>query len=341
MWVNQETSANNPGKPLRGSYFSEETTNNMNVQPQATLFANALIATKFYKPVLPVDMVHRPRLTTWLKKHQESRPLTLISAPAGYGKSTLLSCWLNQAGCPVAWLSLDEQDNDLERFLIYFLTAIQTMFPKQMLETGTLLKSTNQTSLAVITNSLINEINQIETFFILALDDYHLIQNQNIHDLLDELILHAPRNLHLVLSTRMDPPLSLIPMRAKGLVTEIRVSSLRFNQEESLRLCKNMLGRPLDEAALAEIESKAEGWVTGLRLAALAMNHRVGQEVFDQRVTLNNRYVSEYLLSEILAKQSATWSEWMLKSSIPARFCANLSEALCMPEKKYCQACDL
>jgi len=279
-------------------------------------------------------MVWRPRLTTYLKKRQQSRPLTLVSAPAGYGKSTLISCWLESVDCPTAWLSLDEQDNELEGFLRYFLAAIQTIFPNVLLETENLLASAPLPPPAAIAKSLINEIDQIGEFFILVLDDYHLVEKQGIHDLLNELLLYSPPNLHLVISTRMDPPLSLVTLRAKGWVTEVRIPSLRFTQEESLRLLKKMTGDSIEEGSLVEIDTKVEGWVTGLLLAALAMRHRVGREVFDHELTPANRYVSEYLVSEILAKQASTLSDCMLRASIPVRFCAGLSEALCFQGEK-------
>ena len=298
---------------------------------QDTVDANVIIETKFFRPGLPVDMVRRPRLTAYLKKRQQSCPLTLVSAPAGYGKSTLMSCWLDSVDCPTAWLSLDEQDNDFVGFLRYFLAAIQTIFPTKLLETAALLTSLPLPSVAAIASTLINEINQIDTFFILVLDDYHLIQEQTIHDLLNELLLHPQQNLHLVIGTRIDPPFSLVTLRGKGWVTEVRVPSLRFNQEESLTLFKKMTGTGFDEKSLAEINAKAEGWVTGLRLAALAMSHRIGREIVELKLSLNNRYISEYLLSEILAKQAATLSDCMLKTSIPARFSAGLCEALCLP----------
>jgi len=300
---------------------------------QDAIFTDVLIETKFYRPGLPVDMVHRPRLMRYLKKRQHSRPLTLVSAPAGYGKSTLLSCWLDQADCPNAWFSLDEQDNGLERFLRYFLSAIQTIFPAAVQESQKLLTGIVQPPVNFIATILINEIDQIQEHFILVLDDYHLIQEQNIHDLLDEILLHAPPNLHLVISTRMDPPLSLVTLRGKGQLTEIRIPSLRFNREESLSLFKKMVDFPMVEDRFAEIDAKAEGWVTGLRLAALAMRHRIGSKNLDLNFSLNNRYVSEYLLSEILAKQTATFSDWMMRTSIPARFNAELGEVLCFPEK--------
>jgi LuxR family maltose regulon positive regulatory protein len=190
-------------------------------------YTTSLIQTKLHRPPLPVDMVRRPRLTKWLKQHQ-SRSMTLISAPAGYGKSTLISCWLESVDCPFAWVSLDEHDNELGGFLSYFLAAIQSIFPYSMPETQAMLMATPPPPIPVVAKELVNEIDQLEGQFILVLDDYQLIENQTIHDLLNELLLHQPRNLHLELGTRMDPPLPLVTLRANSQVTEIRVPDLRF-----------------------------------------------------------------------------------------------------------------
>ncbi|MFN2195639.1 MAG: LuxR C-terminal-related transcriptional regulator [Anaerolineales bacterium] len=273
-------------------------------------------------------MVPRPRLIDWLKQRQ-ARPLTLVSAPAGYGKSTLISCWLEEADCPVAWVSLDERDNELSIFLNYFLAAIQSVFPEAMAETQALLLVAPVTPVATISKELINEINQIQQAFILVLDDYHLIDLQVIHDLLSELLLHPPANLHLVLGTRMDPPLPLVKLRANSLLTEVRIQSLRFQPQETLQLFQKMIGDHVDPAVVSAAEAEAEGWVTGLRLAALAMRHRIGRESVKGNLTLHNRYVTEYLLNEIMANQAAMMSDCLLRTSILERFCADLSQAVC------------
>ena len=291
----------------------------------------ALIQTKLHRPRLPVDLVPRPRLTEWLDRHQ-GRPLTLVSAPAGYGKSTTISCWLESVDCPAAWLSLDEHDNDLGGFLRYFLVAIQTIFPNALPESQALLMATPLPPVPAIANTLINEVNQIEARFILVLDDYHLIETQLIHDLINELLLHPPPNLHLVLGTRMDPPLPLVTLRANSQLTEIRTQDLRFNIPETTDLFQKMTGAPVDQASVVEMDAQAEGWVTGLRLAALAMQHRIGRDSFPGEVSAQNRYVTEYLISEILSKQAARLSDCMLKTSILDRFCAGLCEAVCLQE---------
>lgn len=289
-----------------------------------------LIQTKLHRPPLPVMMVHRPRLTKWLKQHQR-RPLTLVSAPAGYGKSTLISCWLSSVECPTAWVSLDEGDNKLGGFLSYFLAAVQTMFPNALPETQSLLTTAAQPSIPAIANTLVNELNQIEENFILVLDDYHLIETQNIHDLVCELLAHPVPNFHMVLGTRNDPPLPLVTLRANNQVTEVRIQNLRFNQEETQKLFQKMIGISIDPMELDAINNQAEGWVTGLRLAALALQYRVGTGVLQGKLTVQNRFVTEYLFREILAKQASIMSDCMLKTSILDRFCEDLCATVCFP----------
>lgn len=291
-------------------------------------YTSSLIQTKIHRPPLPVDLVARPRLIEWLERRRE-RPLTLVSAPAGYGKSTLISCWLQSADCPSAWLSLDEHDNELGEFLRYFLAAIRPIFPGALPETQALLQATLLPPIHKIAQLLINEIDQLGEPFILVLDDYHLIDSEAIHELLKELLLHSPRNLHLVLGTRMDPFLPLVSLRADGRMTEVRSQDLRFDIEETLQLFQNMVEAPIDRATVIELDARAEGWVTGLRLAALAMRHRIGRAGFQDGLTIQNRYVTEYLLTEILAREASAQVDCLLRSSILERFCAGLIEAVC------------
>lgn len=278
-----------------------------------------------------MDLVPRPRLTEWLDQRQ-GRPLTLVSAPAGYGKSTLISCWLESVHCPTAWLSLDEHDNEFGIFLRYFLAAIKTIFPYSIPETQAISMATTLPPNTTIANNLINELDQVVEPFILVLDDYHLIDAQPIHDLLNELLLHPPRKLHLVLGTRMDPPLPLVSLRANSKMNEIRIPDLRFNRDETQQLLQKMTGTTFDQMTANELESQSEGWVTGIRLAALAMQHRIGRDSLSEDMSLHNRYVTEYLLAEILAKQAARLSDCMLKTSILDRFCAELCEAVCFQQ---------
>lgn len=173
-----------------------------------------LIQTKLHRPPLPRDLVARPRLTDLLDC-QPQRPLTLVSAPAGYGKSTLISRWAGALDCPVAWVSLDEHDSDIVLFISYLVAALQTIFPTAGADTWVLIHGSDLPPLAAISRTLINELDQIEADFVLVLDDYHRIRSTSIHNFIEELLTHPPRHLHLVLGTRIDPPISLNNLRAR------------------------------------------------------------------------------------------------------------------------------
>jgi len=300
--------------------------------PEKT-WGNVIIQTKLNCPRIPDDLVPRPHLTEWLDQRRK-RPLVLVSAPAGYGKSTLISSWLQGSEIPWAWISLDESDNDLAGFLSYFIAAVQTIFPKSLIDLQGLLQAPELPPLRYLVNALPNELNAIGEDYTLVLDDYHNIQEINIHNLLDDLLRFPPQGLHLVIGTRTDPMMSLVDLRARRQVAEIRGQDLRFSLGETKQLLQNLLGREIEEGTALELEEKSEGWVTGLRLAALALRHRKGQLDIEGKLTTNNRYVSDYLMSEILDSQTPTFSEWLIKTSILTRFNAELCEAVCMDDRK-------
>jgi len=291
-----------------------------------------LIETKLHRPPVPTDLVPRERLTAWLNQRTQ-RPLTLVSAPAGYGKTTLISRWMESLDCPVAWVSLDEYDNDLAVFLGYFTAAIQGLFPQALKQIQALIKSPEMPPTRYLAGGLINDLNAIQGEYVLALDDYHLIHEKNIHDLLNELLLHPPQGLHLVLGTRTDPPLGLMNLRVRGQVTEVRTQDLRFTSAEIPNLMEKLLDRAIGADTASSLEEQTEGWVTGLRLAALAMRYRVGKEFLSENLSVDNRYINDYLISEILANQMKVYSEWLVKSSIMERFCSGLLETVLGKEK--------
>ncbi len=286
-----------------------------------------IIQTKLHRPPLPRDLVARPRLTN-LSDRLLQEPLILVSAPAGYGKSTLISNWAEGLNCPVAWLSLDEHDSDLAAFVSYFLRALQTIFPALGTDTMALIQGTELPPSVFIARTLINELNLIEADFVLVLDDYHHIRSTAVHDFVEEILSHPPLHLHLVVGTRIDPPISLSTFRARGQVIEIRIHDLRFTEEEALILFEKLVGAPVKPATVAEFEAQSEGWVTGLCLASLALRHRLSRDHFKKDISLNNRYVSEYLISEILLQQSEQLADNMLKTAILDRFCAGLCRAI-------------
>ena len=288
------------------------------------------LQTKLHRPPTPWDLVERPRLTGLLDV-QTSPPLILISAPAGYGKSTLAKCLVKAFDCPSTWVSLDEGDDDLVIFLSYFLSALEVIFPGFGTETRALLQASPPPPLPAFATSLINELDQIEQDYLLVLDDYHFIHEASIHQLLDQLLLHPPPNFHLILSTRLDPLLSLARLRAHAKIVEFRAEALRFRVEETRQLLQKMIGVEVDEATTISLEEQTEGWVTGLRLAALAMRHRIGRE-HTQNLSVRNRYVAEYLVQEILSKQLEVYATCILKLSVLERFNAELCQAICFDQ---------
>jgi LuxR family maltose regulon positive regulatory protein len=290
--------------------------------------ADDLIQTKLHRPPLPVDLIQRPRLTEHLDPHLLPS-LILISAQAGYGKSTLAKSIVQKLHIPSAWIQLDEHDNELLLFLSYFLSAIQLIFPGAVDETSEMLNDSLTPPIKALTTSLINELNQIKEDYLVVLDDYHCIHQAEIHEVLDRLLLHPPSTLHLVLSTRIDPLLPLSKFRAHSEVVEFRAEDLRFTMDEIQQLLENMTKSVIDEATIKSIEEQTEGWVTGIRLAALAMRHGLGQGAIRGQLSSQNRYVTEYLVNEILSKQAASWSVFLLKTSILDRFNADLVNSVC------------
>ena len=231
-----------------------------------------LLRTKLHRPRLTADLVHRPRLKEALNNGLD-RPLILVAAPAGFGKSTLLSAWLETLDRPHAWLSLDESDNDLGVFLAYFLAAVQTISPDALAETRASVSGVNLPAVGLIARNLINELDGLERDFVLVLDDYHTIREQSIHELLSLLLQHPPKGLHLVVTTRQDPPLPLGALRARNQVLEIRGHDLRFSVPEVAAFMERTLGAPLVEDAVAVLADKTEGWAAGLRLATLTLRY--------------------------------------------------------------------
>jgi len=286
-----------------------------------------IIRTKLHRPPVARDHLHRQHLMDRLNQRQH-RPLALVSAPAGYGKSTLVSCWLEACDVPSAWVSLDENDNNLGLFLSYFISAIQRIFPATCGATLSMLKVAHLPPVSVLAKSLINELDEIEKAFILVLDDYHLIRDKNVHELITKLLKHPLAFMHLVLIGRRDPPLPLTALRAKGQMVEIRTQDLRFSLDETVAFLQQMTGVPIDNAVAAILEKKTEGWVTGLRLAVLSLNHRKDIKGILTGLPVENRYVMDYVVTEILSHHPPAVQEYLLKISVLSRFCATLCDAV-------------
>ena len=292
------------------------------------------IRTKLYKPQIPANLVPRLWLLEWLSQHRRV-PLTLVSASAGYGKTTLVSSWLEAVDSPSAWLSLDEYDDDLTIFLRYFTTALQTMFPEAGRETQELLNTPTLPPVPVLARTLANELTRFTTPFILVLDDYHFIHEEAIHNLLSELLRHPPRAMHLVITTRSDPPLPITTLRARAQVTEIRLHELRFKAAETTIFLQQM-GVQADDITAESLTQKTEGWVTGLRLVALSLRHRDDIGLLLKGMPENNRYVTDYLLAEVLNRLDPAIQDFLLKTSILDRLCGPLCDAVTELDEPVC-----
>ena len=295
-----------------------------------------ILQTKLHRPRVTADLVHRPRLKALLNDGLD-QPLILVAAPAGFGKSTLLTAWLETCSRPNAWISLSEADNDLGVFLAYFLGAIETLFPGSLPETQSFLTSVTLPAVPVIAGSLINELDELGGDFILVLDDYQLIHELSIHELLDSLLQYPPPGMHLVIASRQDPLLSLTMLRARHQIAEIRGQDLRFSKAEIADFVQRTTGLSLAADALDVLADKTEGWATGLRLAALSFRYSADKEKDFTRLHAENRYVTDYLLSEVLSKVSPSMRNFLLKSSILDQVCAPLGEALIGADDPECE----
>jgi LuxR family maltose regulon positive regulatory protein len=284
----------------------------------------SILYTKLQRPPEAPDIVPRDRLLDRLNAGLH-RPLTLISAAAGYGKSTLASRWV--AGCdyPYAWVSLEESDSELQMFLSYVLAAIQTLFPRTDFRTEAILETSQMPPAADLARHLLNDLHQISEPFNLVLDDYHRIQRGSpVNDLLDEFLAYPPQGMHLVLLTRQDPSLPIATMRGRGLVTEIRASDLRFTPDEAAAFLGRMLNVVVDETTAALLEIKTEGWAAGLRLAGLYLQGQKELKRSLQQLSGNSRHIAEYLFAEVLSRQHPEKVSYLLETSVLNRFCAPL-----------------
>ena len=290
-------------------------------------YPTPIIQTKLYRLPLQADIIPRPQLLAQLEGWKQ-RPLTLVSAPAGYGKSTLVSSWLESLEYPTAWLSLDENDDDLALFLTYFLACVQCAFPEAVDETVALLESAALPPLRVLLNSLANELTRLPTRLVLAIDDYHVISKSKINELLSEFLKHPPRLLHLVIVTRSDPEIDLNRLRALGQVTEIRTQQLRFSVSDTMALLEQLLQVEVDKESASLLDEKMEGWVTGIRLAGLSMRHRDNVQEMLSRLSSERRYVWDYLLAEVLAALKPKIQDFLIKTAVLDRFCAPLCDVV-------------
>ncbi|MFN8598092.1 MAG: LuxR C-terminal-related transcriptional regulator [Anaerolineae bacterium] len=288
-----------------------------------------LLATKLHIPRARLNLVQRPRLISRLDQGlQAGHKLSLVCAPAGFGKTTVVTEWLSRIDRAVAWLSLDEHDNDPARFLAYLITALQQIDTGLGVAVGTLLQATPPPPPEMVLTSLINDVTTLSVPFILALDDYQSIDMAAIHQQLVFLLEHQPPQLHLVVLSREDPPLSLPRLRARNQISEIRQDDLRFTADEAAEFLHAVmkLDLPIDDITL--LEHRTEGWAVGLQLAALSLRSQTDTHSFVQAFAGSNRYILDYLFEEVLRRQSTEVQDFLLQTSILDRQCAPLCEAV-------------
>jgi LuxR family maltose regulon positive regulatory protein len=301
--------------------------------------AVSLLTTKLYIPRVRPELVPRPRLIEQLNAGLH-RKLTLISAPAGFGKTTLVGEWAHSVGAKqaapqrVAWISLDEGDNDPVRFWAYFVAALQTVEPDVGEGVLSAFQAPQPPPIESVLTALINEIAVIPGHFVLVLDDYHLVTAQSIHDAVAFLLDHMPDTMHLVIATRADPPLPIARLRGRGQLTELRQTDLRFTPDEATAFLNQVMGLELLTNDVAALAARTEGWIAGLQMAALAlqaalsMQGRDDASEFVAAFTGSSRYILDYLLEEVLYRVPEHVQAFLLQTSVLDRMCATLCNAV-------------
>jgi len=288
-----------------------------------------ILATKLYVPPPWPKIVLRPHLIERLNEGLSSgRKLTLISASAGFGKTTLVSEWLADRKRPVAWLLLDEGDNDPTRFLTYLVAALQTIASNIGAGALAVLQAPQPPPTEVILTALLNEITNIPHHFILVLDDYHVLDSKPVDNVLTFLLEHLPPQMHLVIATREDPHLPLARLRARGQLTELRAADLRFTPAEAAEFLGQVMGLNLSAEDIAALEARTEGWIAGLQLAALSMQGHQDVTSFIQSFTGSHHFVLDYLVEEVLHQQTESIQTFLLRTSILDRLCGSLCDAV-------------
>jgi LuxR family transcriptional regulator, maltose regulon positive regulatory protein len=296
--------------------------------------ADPLIRTKLHLPSIRPGLVSRPRLTERIAQGL-CGPLTLITAPAGFGKTTLVASGVTGCGMPIAWLSLDKEDNRAGRFLNYLVAALQEAGHTIGSEAGQLLAASQQASPEAVLTSLVNDLEAAGREVVLVLDDYQFISSQAVHDEVAFLIEHCPKTFHLVIATRSDPPLPLARLRARGRTVELRAHELSFTEPEAAQFLNDVMGLGLDAGSVAALEERTEGWIAGLQMAALSIRDRKDIPGFIVGFSGTNRYILDYLLEEVLASQSPEIQHFLLYTSILERLTAPLCDAVLVSDEGF------
>ncbi|MBO0774408.1 MAG: helix-turn-helix transcriptional regulator, partial [Actinobacteria bacterium] len=295
----------------------------------------ALLETKLYVPRSPRGLVLRPRLSERLDRGTASK-LVLVSAPAGFGKTTLLAEWLAEPAGPAgpagdrlaAWVSLDRSDNDPAAFWAYVIAAVRTVAPGAGENALALLAAPQPPPIETVLTTLLNELARVAGEIVLVLDDYHVIDAREVQDGMAFLLGHLPPRLHVVIASRADPALPLARLRARGELAEIRAAELRFTADEAAAYLNDRMGLHLTAQDVAALEARTEGWIAALQLAALSMQGRDDVAGFIAGFAGDDRYVVDYLAEEVLARQPDRVQDFLLQTSILGRLSGPLCDAV-------------
>jgi LuxR family maltose regulon positive regulatory protein len=277
-----------------------------------------ILATKLYIPKTRSGLVSRPRLLERLDLGTD-RKLTLISAPAGFGKTTLLAEWLATSTTgerSAAWVSLDQSDNDPAFFWTYVITALQRACPELDARAALAMQSPRPPPIASVLTTLINDLDAFGRDVALVLDDFHVIEAPPIHEAVAFLLDHLPPRMHLVIASRSDPPLPLARLRGRRESTELRASDLRFTPAEAAVFLKQVMGLDLSGREVESLETRTEGWIAGLQLAALSMRGRDDVAGFIRSFAGDDRYIVDYLVDEVLRRQPEETRAFLLQTSM-------------------------
>lgn len=304
-----------------------------------------LLQTKFHRPAVHMALVARPHLQHRLARALTSR-LTLVAAPAGFGKTTLVATWLAQLTAPATpaapvqgcWLTLDEADNDPQRFFLYLIRALQKAAPQVGEQTLALLRAPQAVPGHALLTVLLNEWAALTLPVVLVLEDYHVITTPALHDALTFMIDHLPVNLHLLITSRADPPLPLARWRVRGYLTELRGAELRFTTTEIAAFFQQVAGIALTPAQHAQLEARTEGWIAALQMVALSLQGQADVSAFLANFTGGQRHVVDYLVDEVLGQQSPATQHFLLHTAILDRLCAPLCAALLAADDRSPQA---
>jgi LuxR family transcriptional regulator, maltose regulon positive regulatory protein len=284
-----------------------------------------LLATKVRVPPPSHHTLHRTRLIEALKRGSSQYKFTLIAAPAGYGKTTVLSQWAHSSSSPIAWLSIDEEDNDVERFFRYLLTAWEAVQPGVMESQLGMLLGAIMPNRDSILSAFINLASDVPDHVVFVLDDYHLIENSSIHQALTFLLDHLPPTLHFILAGRAEPPLPLARYRARQELLELQAEDLQFLQEEAANFLNETMGLDLSQDEVARLQAQLEGWIAGLQLAALSYQRRLpGADRLI--ITGKHRFIADYLSEDVLTNLPAGTRQFLLQTSILDRLCGSLCD---------------